>query len=178
MSDGYVTDLTPHQTGISVVTINQRISYDFPRQPCHLEQSRRGSRRPRSWSSSVGTHPCPCASKLSDGRPSTPAPINDRTTLKSLGKRLYNSLGVTTQRLHTSFPPPPRPAKMVNSTVSEASLLYANTDFTKLNWLETQWAAWYLWIGNPILATGLASFLLHEVCTLLLSILCGRLRVV
>ncbi|KAI0085253.1 C-4 methyl sterol oxidase [Irpex rosettiformis] len=52
---------------------------------------------------------------------------------------------------------------MVNSTVSEASLLYANTDFTKLNWLETQWAAWYLWIGNPILATGLASFLLHEV---------------
>lgn len=112
--------------GISVVTINQRISYDFLAHPRRLEQPRRGSRRPRSWSSSVGTHPCPCASKLSDGRPSTPAPINDRTTLKSLGKRLYNSLGVTTQRLHTSFPPPPRPAKMVNSTVSEASLLYAN----------------------------------------------------
>ena len=44
-----------------------------------------------------------------------------------------------------------------------AELLYANTDFSKLNWLETQWAAWYLWIGNPIIATGLMSFLLHEV---------------
>ena len=43
--------------------------------------------------------------------------------------------------------------------------LYANagTDFTNLSWVEQQWAAWYLWIGNPAIATGLASFLLHEV---------------
>jgi len=44
--------------------------------------------------------------------------------------------------------------------------LYAGVDFTSLSWLEQQWAAWYVWIGNPIIATGLASFLLHEVCPL------------
>ena len=43
--------------------------------------------------------------------------------------------------------------------------LYAGTDFTSLNWLERQWVAWYIWIGNPVVATGLASFLLHEVCS-------------
>lgn len=42
--------------------------------------------------------------------------------------------------------------------------LYANTDFTQLNWFEMQWVNWYLWIDNPILATGLMSFVLHEVC--------------
>ncbi|KAI0699497.1 C-4 methyl sterol oxidase [Cerioporus squamosus] len=46
-----------------------------------------------------------------------------------------------------------------------AQQLYANAgiDFSNLSWLEVQWAAWYLWIGNPIIATGLASFLLHEI---------------
>lgn len=41
--------------------------------------------------------------------------------------------------------------------------LYANIDLTKLSWLEQMWAAWYIWIDNPIIATGLMSFLLHEV---------------
>ncbi|TFK47480.1 C-4 methyl sterol oxidase [Heliocybe sulcata] len=40
--------------------------------------------------------------------------------------------------------------------------LYANTDFSKLSWVENQWANWYLWMGNPVLATGLMSFMLHE----------------
>ncbi|KAI0308993.1 C-4 methyl sterol oxidase [Amylostereum chailletii] len=46
-----------------------------------------------------------------------------------------------------------------------AAQLYAGagTDFSSLTWVEQQWAAWYLWIGNPIIATGLASFLLHEI---------------
>ncbi|KAH9927603.1 C4-methyl sterol oxidase [Fomitopsis serialis] len=44
-----------------------------------------------------------------------------------------------------------------------AEVLYANTDFSKLNWFEVQWAAWYIWLGNPIIATGLMSFLLHEI---------------
>ncbi|KAF8493739.1 C-4 methyl sterol oxidase [Russula emetica] len=45
-----------------------------------------------------------------------------------------------------------------------ASQLYAssNIDFTQLNWFERQWMAWYLWIGNPLIATGIASFILHE----------------
>ncbi|KAF7973796.1 hypothetical protein HWV62_20368 [Athelia sp. TMB] len=41
-------------------------------------------------------------------------------------------------------------------------LAYANTDFSSLGWMEKQWAAWYIFIGNPIIATGLLSFLLHE----------------
>lgn len=52
-----------------------------------------------------------------------------------------------------------------------AAMLYANTDMSSLNWFETQWVNWYLWLGNPILATGLASFLLHEVCTRFLGAL-------
>ncbi|THH14493.1 hypothetical protein EW146_g5836 [Bondarzewia mesenterica] len=60
----------------------------------------------------------------------------------------------------------------LNATIASSSTahmtsaqLYANagTDFSSLNWAEQQWAAWYLWIGNPIIATGLASFLLHEI---------------
>ena len=58
----------------------------------------------------------------------------------------------------------------MNSTApayESADVLYANTDFSQLNWLEAKWAAWYLWIGNPVIATGLMSFLLHEVrCSL------------
>src|ERR1700742_4385083 len=46
-----------------------------------------------------------------------------------------------------------------------AQELYAGTDFTSLSWFERQWANWYLLIGDPVIATGLASFLLHEVCT-------------
>jgi methylsterol monooxygenase len=45
-----------------------------------------------------------------------------------------------------------------------AQELYAGTDFSTLNWVERQWASWYLLIGDPVIATGLASFLLHEVC--------------
>ncbi|KAF8896860.1 C-4 methyl sterol oxidase [Gymnopilus junonius] len=41
--------------------------------------------------------------------------------------------------------------------------LYPGTDFSSLNWFEQQWVAWYIWIGNPVIATGLASFLLHEI---------------
>ena len=59
-----------------------------------------------------------------------------------------------------------------NSTLhSTASALYAQagTDFSSLSWLETQWAAWYMWIGNPVLATGIMSFVMHEVLSVRLS---------
>ncbi len=49
-----------------------------------------------------------------------------------------------------------------------AAQLYAssNVDSAQLNWFESQWMAWYLWIGNPLIATGIASFILHEVRSL------------
>lgn len=55
-------------------------------------------------------------------------------------------------------------ALAVNAT-SEAAQLYAaaNTQFSELTLLEQWWAAWYLWIGNPTIATGLMSFAIHEV---------------
>lgn len=43
-----------------------------------------------------------------------------------------------------------------------AQELYAHTDFSKLTWFEQKWAACYLFIGDPIIATGLMSFLVHE----------------
>lgn len=33
-----------------------------------------------------------------------------------------------------------------------------------LGWLEHKWVVWYIWIGNPVVATGLMGLLLHEVC--------------
>jgi hypothetical protein len=52
-----------------------------------------------------------------------------------------------------------------NATTAQTyyELAYAGTDFDSLSWLEQQWVAWYIWIGNPIIATGLMSFLMHEV---------------
>ncbi|KAG5651874.1 hypothetical protein H0H81_007094 [Sphagnurus paluster] len=49
----------------------------------------------------------------------------------------------------------------VNGTV--VADLYASTDLSSLNWFEQQWVAWYVMIANPIIATGLMSFLLHEI---------------
>ena len=66
----------------------------------------------------------------------------------------------------------PRPSAMsFNSTSAPSSIfhrysaqeLYVGTDFSSLNWVERQWVNWYLMIGDPVIATGLASFLLHEV---------------
>ncbi|GAW01915.1 C4-methyl sterol oxidase [Lentinula edodes] len=52
-----------------------------------------------------------------------------------------------------------------NGTVEVGNVmdaLYAGTDFSSLNWAEQKWVAWYVWWGNPIIATGMLSFLMHE----------------
>ena len=43
-------------------------------------------------------------------------------------------------------------------------LLYSGTDFTSLNWFEQKWVAWYMAFNDPAIATGIMSFVLHEVC--------------
>jgi methylsterol monooxygenase len=53
---------------------------------------------------------------------------------------------------------------MNTTVVDHFAELYSGTDFTSLSWLEHQWVNWYVSIGNPVIATGLMSFLLHEVC--------------
>jgi methylsterol monooxygenase len=55
-----------------------------------------------------------------------------------------------------------------NSTATPSAYdsLYLGTDYLSLNWFEQQWVSWYVAIGNPALATGIASFMLHEVLLL------------
>jgi len=50
-----------------------------------------------------------------------------------------------------------------NSSISHYADVYSSTEFSSLSWLEQHWMAWYIWIGNPVIATGLMSFLLHEI---------------
>jgi hypothetical protein len=40
--------------------------------------------------------------------------------------------------------------------------LYAGMDYDSLSTPEQLWVRWYTWIGDPVLATGIMSFLLHE----------------
>ena len=83
------------------------------------------------------------------------------------------------------------PAHLVEASAS--SPLYSSIDFASLNVFEQLWgpsrprslllwsaalslaqrltsscstrstARWYMWVGNPVLATGIVSFVLHEV---------------
>jgi len=57
-----------------------------------------------------------------------------------------------------------------NHTSNALTELYAGTDFSSLSWLEQQWVAYYAYIGNPVIATGLMSFLIHEVCLRLFTV--------
>ncbi|TRM66915.1 hypothetical protein BD626DRAFT_452223 [Schizophyllum amplum] len=44
-----------------------------------------------------------------------------------------------------------------------SSGLYDGTDVASLSWMEQLWLQWYATIDNPTIATGLMSFLLHEI---------------
>jgi methylsterol monooxygenase len=54
------------------------------------------------------------------------------------------------------------PPKVAHPTAAE---LYsaAGTDFDSLSTMEQWWVQWYLYFGDPIIATGLLSFIMHEV---------------
>lgn len=55
----------------------------------------------------------------------------------------------------------------MNTTIvaplAEHAVLYFDTDFGTLSLIEKAWVAWYTWWGNPVLATGVMSFLMHEI---------------
>ncbi|GAA5926423.1 hypothetical protein JCM3775_001012 [Rhodotorula graminis] len=51
----------------------------------------------------------------------------------------------------------------VETTKHEAASFYSAVDPSQLNWLERLWMSWYVKIGDPILATGIMSFVMHEV---------------
>ena len=67
----------------------------------------------------------------------------------------------TQEELSSVLPPV---MSLLNSTASSViQQLYDSTDFSSLNWFEQQWAAWYIWVGNPVIATGIMAFVVHEV---------------
>lgn len=49
------------------------------------------------------------------------------------------------------------------SATTRVDDLYAGVNVQQLNWLEQLWMRWYNYVGNPILATGIMAFLMHEV---------------
>ncbi|KAJ7207947.1 hypothetical protein GGX14DRAFT_634537 [Mycena pura] len=51
----------------------------------------------------------------------------------------------------------------VNATTTSMASLYDSADLTSLSWLEQRWVAWYLYFDDPVLATGLMTFLVHEI---------------
>ncbi|KAG0147467.1 hypothetical protein CROQUDRAFT_656029 [Cronartium quercuum f. sp. fusiforme G11] len=51
----------------------------------------------------------------------------------------------------------------VGNASTTGSDLYAGVDLSSLNYPEQLWVKWYLWFGNPVIATGVMSFLLHEI---------------
>ncbi|GAA5859694.1 hypothetical protein JCM5296_004482 [Sporobolomyces johnsonii] len=52
--------------------------------------------------------------------------------------------------------------QFVESTKQFDHDLYRGIDLSQLSWFEQAWASWYSYIGNPIIATGIMSFLMHE----------------
>lgn len=59
-----------------------------------------------------------------------------------------------------------------NATTTQNEL-YGDVNLEHLNWLERQWASFYIWMGNAIIATGVMSFVLHEVSSAINSPLLG-----
>lgn len=49
----------------------------------------------------------------------------------------------------------------------EPAALYEDINYAALNSFEKLWADYYIWMGDPTIATGLMSFVLHEVITVL-----------
>jgi methylsterol monooxygenase len=49
-----------------------------------------------------------------------------------------------------------------NATTTQNEL-YGDLNMDHLNWLERKWASYYIWMGNALLATGVMSFVMHEV---------------
>jgi len=49
-----------------------------------------------------------------------------------------------------------------NATTTQNEL-YGGVDLLTLNWFERVWAGYYILMGNEVIATGLMSFLMHEV---------------
>ena len=74
---------------------------------------------------------------------------------------------VAVDYLHKLLPVVAEQFTVSNATTTQNSL-YGGLDLEDLGWLERTWASYYIWMGNPVIATGVMSFLMHEVSTMVL----------
>jgi len=77
-------------------------------------------------------------------------------TVSQIGNIVNTTLQASTYTDSSSF----SSALKSNSIPND---LYAGHDFDALSYPEQLWARWYMYIGDPVLATGIMSFLLHEI---------------
>lgn len=52
---------------------------------------------------------------------------------------------------------------VISNATTTKEQLYGDIALSSLNWFERLWANYYIYMGNAILATGVMSFVLHEV---------------
>jgi len=52
---------------------------------------------------------------------------------------------------------------VISNATTTQSQLYGDINLDALSYFERLWANYYIYMGNAILATGLMSFVLHEV---------------
>ncbi|KAK8865966.1 hypothetical protein IAR55_001115 [Kwoniella newhampshirensis] len=52
---------------------------------------------------------------------------------------------------------------VIQNATETQNTLYPGVDLNSLSWIEKTWAEYYIAVGNPIIATGMMSFLLHEI---------------
>ncbi|CAK5269877.1 unnamed protein product [Mycena citricolor] len=121
---------------------------------------------PKTNRPGLARHPSKYASSMvgeSGQGPSRPAKLDGLIS----GKYQVVCFWRTLKRLERQdLCPPTRALSKSLATMnitSPSHTLYDAAQLSSASWLEQQWAAWYMWVGNPVLATGLMSFLLHEI---------------
>jgi hypothetical protein len=94
-------------------------------------------------------------------------------TTNALGVQIKSHVRISLTVATSNTSPPPssrRNGFQRHSALTELNPGPPLTDFSSLNSFEQQWVAWYVWIGNPIIATGLMSY---EVCHCLVYFFLG-----
>ena len=62
----------------------------------------------------------------------------------------------------TYFPYIAPKLQIMNETTAQ-NTLYGHIDLSDVSWMERKWASYYIWAANPLIGTGILSFVWHEV---------------
>lgn len=61
----------------------------------------------------------------------------------------------------TYFPYIAPKLQIMNETTAQ-NTLYGHIDLSGVSWMERKWASYYIWAANPLIGTGILSFVWHE----------------